>query len=101
MIALALAAAGGALLAALYLAVLWRSARAIGRRERPASAMLAGAAARIALVCAGLWLLGRGGGAHAAAAALAFLSVRALVLAVVRRRTGSTRPSAPALGGPT
>jgi len=81
------AAAGGAVLGAAYLALLWRSVRGLVSAGHPGSWMLGGAVARTAGVGAGLWLVSSGDGLRLAAALAGFLAVRIATTAVVRRPT--------------
>jgi F1F0 ATPase subunit 2 len=88
------AAAGGAVIAALYLAALWASVRALAPAGRPGAWLLAGAFARVALVCAGLGIASQGQPLPLAAALLAFVCVRTLALAVTRRGPHASREPA-------
>lgn len=76
--------AAGAGLGAAYLAVLWWCIRRLAAARSPGAWMLATAAARIALVVGGFWLLLGLGPAPMVAGVGGFLLVRVLVTGRVR-----------------
>jgi F1F0 ATPase subunit 2 len=89
------AAAGGTVIAVLYLFALRLSIRAALASEQAALWLVAGGFVRILLVCLGLWWVAGGRGAPLVAAALGFIVARLVGLAVERRR-GGERPTPPA-----
>jgi F1F0 ATPase subunit 2 len=87
-------AAAGAGLAILYLAALRASVRRIARADRAGVGLIAGAFARIALVCGGIWLAGGGDGPGMLAALAGFVLVRSVALGLVRRSGPATASGA-------
>lgn len=95
---LLLTALAGAGLALLYLAALRASVHRVARADAAGLGLVAGAFARIALVCGGIWLAG-GGDGHGMLAALAgFVVVRSVALGLVRR-SGPAAASGASPGG--
>lgn len=87
------AAAGGAALAVLYLAGLWAFVRRLAGRIHPGAWVLGGAALRVALVCAGLWIVSGGDALPLLAALGGFVVVRTASLAIIRRSSPGSASS--------
>lgn len=86
------AVAGGALLATLYLGVLWLSVRRMPAARHPLAWMLASGVARLALVLGGLWALS-GGRTNPLLAGLAgFLAMRIALTGWLRTGRGPGLP---------
>jgi len=83
---------GGAALAGVHLFVLQRSVRTLVSGRKPGLRLLIEPIARILMVCAGVWLLGRGDGSAMLAALLGFVVGRTIVLVFVHERP-PTRPA--------
>ena len=82
---LIVALAGGMLLGAIYLAVLWLSVHRLTRVRRPGLLMVAGYVLRMLLLIAGFYLLGGGQWQSFVAALAGFILVRTLVLRLLGR----------------
>ena len=82
---LIVALAGGMLLGAIYLAVLWLSVRRLARVRHPGLLMVAGYILRMLLLIGGLYLLGDGQWQSFVAALAGFILVRTLVLRLLGR----------------
>lgn len=79
------ALAGGMLLAAIYLAVLWLTVRRLAHVRRPGLLMVASYMLRMLLLIAGLYLLGDSQWQSFVAALAGFILVRTLVLRLLGR----------------
>lgn len=84
-VTLVLSAAAGFVLGALYFAGLRLTTLALTRARRPALLMIASLIGRMALLLAGIWLVGAGDWRRILAATIGVVAARAFVLDSVHR----------------
>lgn len=81
---LVLAFAGGGVLGAIYLVVLWRGVRRLAEPGRSAAFLLGGGALRVALVAGGFFLVSDGDWRRLLACTAGFILVRTVAIRRVR-----------------
>ena len=92
---LIVALAGGMLLGAIYLAVLWLSVRGLVQVRHPGLLMVASYMLRMLLLIGGLYLLGDGQWQSFVAALAGFILVRTLILRLLGRNVVRTTIALP------